>query len=199
MIEIAAGCALGGVLGARHALEPDHLAAVTTLVAEDPRARRAAALGALWGLGHAAAVLAVGVVLIAARADLPATAIAALELAVAAMLIVLGVRAIRTRRRAPAPGAVRPVAIGVVHGLAGSGALTALAVAAMSSRAAAIAYIVAFAIGSTTGMAAVSGAVGASMGAAPTRTRRALVASAGALSIVVGVAWALTIAVTSLG
>lgn len=201
MIEVAAGCALGAVLGARHAFEPDHLAAVTTLVAEDPGARRAATFGALWGLGHAAAVLAVGVALIAIGADLPHGVVVALELAVAAMLVVLGVRAIVRRRAATAPTVVRPLAIGVVHGLAGSGALTALAVAAMSSRAAALAYIIAFAIGSIAGMAGVSGVVGASLGGVVSRprARAALLASAGALSVVVGLAWALAIAVTSLG
>jgi hypothetical protein len=222
VLAVTTGCALGAVLGVRHALEPDHLAAVSTLVAERPRPAQAALLGALWGVGHAAALLVVGVVLLAARGSLPAAAITAAELLVAAMLVVLGVRAVTLALRGghgPVAAhrhgavehvhggaaahlhlrgrtlAVRPLIVGLVHGLAGSGGLTALALAEMPSRAGALAYLGAFAIGSVAAMAAVSGLAGASLGrlVRGPRARIGLLAGAGALSVLVGIGWALTI------
>jgi len=59
---------LGVGLGARHALEPDHLAAVSVLTADGPSARRGMLVGALWGVGHALALLACGVVVACAAA-----------------------------------------------------------------------------------------------------------------------------------
>src|SRR5215218_10678853 len=61
------------LLGLRHASDPDHLVAVTSLVAaEDGDTRKAARLGAWWGIGHAAALLTLGIPLIAFKAELPA-------------------------------------------------------------------------------------------------------------------------------
>ena len=61
------------LLGLRHASDPDHLVAVTSLVAaEDGDTRKAASLGAWWGVGHATSLLALGVPLIAFKAQLPA-------------------------------------------------------------------------------------------------------------------------------
>src|SRR5690242_4647958 len=85
---------LGLLLGMRHALEPDHLTAVSTLVARERRATRGAWLGAWWGLGHCASLLVIGSVLAAFHARMPARLGAAFELAVAAMLIGLGVRSV---------------------------------------------------------------------------------------------------------
>jgi hypothetical protein len=217
-VGLVTGALLGTLLGARHALEPDHLAAVSTLVAERPRPRQAALLGALWGIGHAGALVIVGAVLLLARGQLPERAISAAELAVAVMLIVLGARGVRQALRGGAGevaphrhGAVthahagahdhvhlgaravalRPLVIGLIHGLAGSGGLTALALAEMPSAGAAMVYIGAFGAGSVAGMAAVSGVVGASRGAVvhSARARAALIGAAGALSVVVGVVW----------
>jgi hypothetical protein len=218
VISLVTGCALGAALGARHALEPDHLAAVSTLIAERPRPRQAAALGALWGIGHAATLLVVGAALLLARGELPAGVVAAGEAVVAVMLIVLGARSVRLALRggdgpatAHAHGgrlhvhrgaprhlhlgeqtlAVRPLLIGLVHGLAGSGGLTALALAEMPTTAGAIGYIVTFGLGSIAGMAAISGLAGASLArvVAGPRARAIAVGAAGALSVIVGLAW----------
>src|SRR5439155_276978 len=148
------GSTLGAVLGIRHALEPDHLAAVSTLVADQRRPAGGVILGLCWGLGHTLALVAVGVALIGLRARMPPQIADLFELAVAVMLIALGVRAIRRAAlQGPAgplarhqhgpivhvhPGvpqhlhvgsltlARRPLLVGIVHGVAGSGALTAL-------------------------------------------------------------------------
>src|SRR5215213_2199771 len=67
---VALGIAL--LLGLRHASDPDHLVAVSSLVAaEDGDTRGAARLGAWWGIGHASALVAIGVPLIAFKTELP--------------------------------------------------------------------------------------------------------------------------------
>lgn len=233
MFATLGGILLGLVVGVRHAFEPDHLAAVSTLVtdgrleagqADSRGARRGALLGAIWGIGHTLALVIVGVALLIAGTLVPARVETALELGVAVMLVGLGaraiVRAVRSGRGgevAPhdhgdtrhshavpsgegghvhlgeTPLAWRPLAIGVIHGLAGSGGLTALVFAELPSDAARVVYIALFGAGSVAGMALASGLAGASL-ARVTRTpgaARRLGVFAGALSIVIGVAWAI--------
>src|SRR5439155_26983000 len=82
------------LLGLRHATDPDHLTAVTTLIAgEHAHApRRARALGFVWGLGHATTLFAFGVPIVLAKDYLPETVQRAAETAVGLMIIVLAVR-----------------------------------------------------------------------------------------------------------
>src|SRR5581483_10448316 len=94
LLDVIASSSLGSLLGMRHALEPDHLAAVSTLVTEERSTWKAAALGVCWGIGHTGALLAVAIVLLAVRAEMPARLTDLFELFVALMLIALGVRAI---------------------------------------------------------------------------------------------------------
>src|SRR5206468_8636352 len=95
--EVLTGSALGALLGMRHALEPDHLTAVSTLMTSSPGERsrvRAAMLGASWGIGHTLSLVVVGAVLVMLRAQMPARIADLFELSVAIMLIALGIRAI---------------------------------------------------------------------------------------------------------
>ena len=95
------GVALGLGVGARHALEPDHLAAVSVLAADRPGARRGLLIGALWGAGHSLSLLACGLVVAIAAAQIPPRLVDLFEIVVAAMLIGLGGRAVlRARSRA---------------------------------------------------------------------------------------------------
>jgi ABC-type nickel/cobalt efflux system permease component RcnA len=96
---LATLAAVGFVLGLRHALDPDHVVAVTTLVSERSSLRRASVVGASWGLGHAAALLLCGGAVLVLKLSLPAGLEAALEAAVAAMLIALGSLAVRAALR----------------------------------------------------------------------------------------------------
>jgi hypothetical protein len=208
------GIVLGVLLGLRHAFEPDHLTAVSTLVGESRGLRGGALLGALWGLGHTISLVAVAVLLMAIGQTLPERASAAFEMCVAIMLLVLGVRAILVavrlgasqrhdhaarQRHAPTDHvhlgartvAWRPLVVGVVHGLAGSGALTAIVFANLHGTAARILYLTLFGAGSIGGMALASGVAGATLHrlARAGRTRRAIAIAAGLLSIVVGIWW----------
>jgi hypothetical protein len=218
MSSSLAGVLLGLAVGLRHAFEPDHLTAVATLATETRDAKRGALLGALWGLGHTLSLVIVGIVLIAIGAALPVRLGAWFELGVCAMLVLLGVRAIVRSRELGPLGAVhthahgshthvhagadphvhvgrgifalRPLAVGLVHGLAGSGALTALVFAELPSTSARIAYIALFGMGSIAGMAGASALVGASLRAMD-GARRGLTLVAGVVSIGLGLVWSM--------
>jgi High-affinity nickel-transport protein len=91
MAESALGLLLlGFVLGLRHALDVDHLAAVSTIVSGRRSVASASLVGVVWGLGHTAALVAVGVVVIGLHAEIPPAVARALELGVAVMLVGLG-------------------------------------------------------------------------------------------------------------
>src|SRR5262249_6345835 len=94
VLELLTSSGLGSLLGMRHALEPDHLAAVTTLVSHERDGYRAAWLGACWGAGHTLTLVVAGAALIVLRAEMPPSAANAFELLVALMLVGLGARAI---------------------------------------------------------------------------------------------------------
>ena len=83
---------LGFFLGMRHATDPDHVIAVSTIVARHRERSGAAMIGALWGLGHTLTILVVGGGIILLGWVIPARVNLSLELAVGAMLIVLGLR-----------------------------------------------------------------------------------------------------------
>jgi len=179
--------AIGGLLGVRHAFEPDHLAAVSTL-ATRPSARlwSAARLGLVWGLGHTVTVGVVALLIIVIGIRLPERFWPAAELLVAALLVTLGCavtwRYVRARWHMHAHthdagthfhlhshsrGAThvhahavgdtrRSLGFGIAHGLAGSGAIAALLVAAVPDATSRLAYFAAFGAGTIIGMLGVS-------------------------------------------
>ena len=187
--SILAVLAIGGLLGLRHAFEPDHLAAVSTL-ATRPGGRRlwsAGRLGLIWGLGHTVTVGAVALLIIALGVRLPAGLWPAAELVVAGLLILLGTLVIwryvrgRWHMHAHAHAAAAPhfhlhshaadpshghthavvdgrrsLGFGIAHGLAGSGAIAALLVAAVPDTVSRLFYFAAFSAGTIVGMLGVS-------------------------------------------
>jgi len=201
MDSSALGIVLGMAIGLRHAFEPDHLSAVSILVSETRRPFHGALLGAWWGVGHTISLVVVGVILTLIGATLPESANVGFELAVAAMLLLLGARAIvkgirGERADHPHVGdrhqGVRPLAIGLVHGLAGSGALTALVFAELQGTGPRILYMVLFGVGSILGMAIASGVAGASLQLVRShQSRRAIGLMSGVLSVGVGLFWAI--------
>lgn len=220
--------ALGTAVGLRHALEPDHLTAVSTLVVDARDARRGMWLGAAWGLGHTISLVLVGTFLLVTETALSPRATSALELAVAVMLVVLGVRSLVAAVREGTRGTIhahahrfgvrnaiggkagahthagpaahlhlagktlawRPLVVGLVHGLAGSGAITALVFAKLPTLPSRLAYITLFGLGSCLGMAAISGLAGAGLRHLAAY-KRSISIFAGTLSIAVGIAWAI--------
>jgi high-affinity nickel-transport protein len=86
---------LGLLLGMRHATDPDHVVAVTTILSRERRLLTAMRIGAIWGLGHTATVLAVGAGIIIFKLAIPARIGLGMEFAVALMLILLGISSVR--------------------------------------------------------------------------------------------------------
>jgi ABC-type nickel/cobalt efflux system permease component RcnA len=175
------------LLGLRHASDPDHLVAVTSLVAaEDGDTRKAARLGAWWGVGHAAALVAIGVPLIAFKTQLPPSLESGAEKAIGALILVLAARVIykwargdyratahahddghRNRRHLRSGDGHRHVkvrtpaqalSIGLLHGLAGTGAVVLLLIAALPNRLEAGLALAVFAPMSIASMAALTAA-----------------------------------------
>src|SRR3954462_11768504 len=88
------------LLGLRHATDPDHLAAVTTLVAShEPDPRRAGRLGFTWGLGHATSLFVFGVPIVLFKSYLPDAVQTGAETAVGAMIAALAIRLLVQWRR----------------------------------------------------------------------------------------------------
>jgi nitrile hydratase accessory protein len=208
----AASAGLGTLLGMRHALEPDHLAALSVLLTGERSVRKAAWLGVYWGIGHTLTLLAAGTLLVLLRAEMPAMASDVLAGAVVLLLIGFGLRAIylsaspvpeapththvhgvASRRASTGPWTLarRPLLVGAVHGLAGSGALTALVMATIPSMGARLAYLALFGIGSTLGMAALSGLLGWPIARVGTHgaVARSISLIVGSISIMLGLFW----------
>jgi high-affinity nickel permease len=183
---------LGFLLGLRHALEPDHVLAVSTIVSRNNSIVRSSLAGTLWGLGHTTSLLICGCLVLALRLSIPESFVAGAETAVAVMLMVLGVNAlwqwvrastlhihfhthdgrrhihfhahpaaetaVHTHRHIFKAG-IRPFLIGMVHGLAGSGALMILVVTAVPSFVTGLIYILLFGFGSIGGMLLLSSVI----------------------------------------
>ena len=147
---------LGFLLGMRHATDPDHVVAVTTIVSQQRSLARAARTGALWGMGHTATILLVGGAIILLKVQLsgiPPRLGLSLEFAVAVMLIVLGLLTLAGNDRRVAESTTRPITIGFVHGLAGSAAVATLPqVALIPNPVWAAAYLAVFGVGTIAGM-----------------------------------------------
>jgi len=155
---LALGTAL--VIGFVHALEVDHMVAVTAFVSRRPTVPAAVAFSLRWGLGHSAAVFLAGAILLATGVRWAPGQANLLEGAVGAALIAVGIWSLRTTRNLhpnqPAEhGQARRgiTAVGLLHGLAGSSAVVALIpVTLLPARSLGVAYLALFGVGVTAGM-----------------------------------------------
>ena len=93
-LGLFAALALGIVLGLKHALDPDHVVAVSTIVSEYRNPLRSFWVGISWGLGHTTTLLLVGIVIIALRLTIPERLALFLEFGVGIMLVGLGAQVI---------------------------------------------------------------------------------------------------------
>ena len=156
---------LGFVLGLKHATDPDHIVAVTTFLGKERQLRRACGIGLFWGLGHTIALSVAGLLVIGLKVPVSKWLADRLELLVAAMLVILGARLIATVHTRWHEHhhdftwqrlGLRPLLVGIVHGTAGSAALTLLVLSTISSTINGLLYILIFGIGSMLGMLTIS-------------------------------------------
>jgi high-affinity nickel permease len=164
------------LLGVRHATDPDHLAAVTTLAA----AKRGGAteLGVAWGAGHALTLFAFGLPVVLFHAFLPARVQQGAETAIGLVIVALAVWLLVRWRRGDFhvhahPGAHgartrgRAFGIGLVHGVGGSAGVGVLLVASIPSHAYAVVALALLASFTGVSMTALSTGFGATLARAP--------------------------------
>jgi high-affinity nickel permease len=208
MISFLSIIAIGFFLGMRHATDPDHVIAVSTIVSRQNKVSRAALTGIFWGVGHTLTILVVGTAIILFGLVIPARIGLSMELSVALMLVILGAmnvaaflrsaKSVATLQRGPsavhshphshgdyihthphghAPEShphtpdktplarldrmfgrlglyrqLRPLMIGIVHGLAGSAAVALLVLTTIRDPQWAVAYLLVFGVGTVAGM-----------------------------------------------
>jgi ABC-type nickel/cobalt efflux system permease component RcnA len=242
MIGFLSILAVGFFLGMRHATDPDHVIAVTTIVSNQRNSMRAALIGAFWGVGHTLTIFVVGAGIILFNLVIPVRLGLSMELSVAVMLIVLGLWNVagflRSVPAAPEPdheaekivhshvhshgdfvhnhphahqrenhphsdhapldwmdrvfGKVslyqylRPLVVGIVHGLAGSAAVALLVLTTIRNVHWAVAYLLIFGVGTIAGMMLITMSIASAftmMGRGRQKFSRRLALASGLLSI----------------
>jgi high-affinity nickel-transport protein len=192
--------AVAVLLGLRHATDPDHLAAVTTLVAsgKERAARRAGELGLAWGLGHATTLFFFGVPILLLNAYLPERVQQGAETAIGFVIVYLAARLLlrcyrselRFHSHPEAHGArtrAGAFAIGLVHGMGGSAGVGVLLLASIHSRVLAIAALLLLALFTAVSMTILSTGFGRMLVTRPMRSVFAAAAPAlGAASLAFG-------------
>jgi len=155
------------LLGLRHATDPDHLAAVTTLTAAGSTPGRGAGkLGFAWGTGHATALLVLGLPIVLWRAYLPGGVQQGAEVTVGLLIVGLALWLLARWHSGALGGRAkvrsRPAAyaIGLVHGAGGSAGVGILLLAAIPGRATALAALAVFAAGTCLSMTLLSAGFG---------------------------------------
>lgn len=213
MISFLSIVALGFFLGMRHATDPDHVIAVTTIVSRQQSIGHGALIGILWGIGHTITILAVGSAIILFGIVIPPRLGLSMELSVGLMLILLGIlnlsgimrwitetftpRQSEPHRHSHGFGnsahshagdcvpkkyvcetarsqerwmdrtfgklgiyqVARPLAVGLVHGLAGSAAVALLVLTTIRVPLLAVLYLLVFGIGTIAGMMLITTAI----------------------------------------
>jgi len=222
---ILAALFFGFLLGIKHALDADHIVAVTAIVSRSGSLLRSAIVGLSWGLGHTITLFAAGLAVLVFRLTIPDKLSLGMEFAVGVMLVLLGVPLvwqllkkkphvhvhqhgesshIHSHSHEEIPEHEhkhirRPLLMGMMHGLAGSGVLTLLVLNTMSSVGQGLIFLLVFGVGSILGMVLFSGAIGLPFRFISGRSRQLTVwlrGAAGSVSVVLGlvIMWQMAVA-----
>ena len=184
----------GLALGIRHAADADHVATIASVVVGRTNVAGALRTAIFWGLGHTLTFFAVGLAIVLFGLEVPKSFELTIDVLIAASLLLLGALQLRRARHRDsvdehhAPHAARPLALGCMHGLAGSAAVALLALAAIHSELQALLYLALFGLGTMVGMAAITLVLAWSfrVSSSVTFLRRGLVIAAGMASVACG-------------
>jgi nickel/cobalt exporter len=151
---------LGLTLGVRHAADADHVATIATVVVGRTSLSGALRTAVYWGVGHTLTFFAVGLGIVLFGLRVPPAFELAIDVLIAVSLLLLGafqlLRAARNHVAEEVPHSARPLALGCMHGLAGSAAVALLALSTIRSQAHALLYLALFGVGTVIGMACIT-------------------------------------------
>lgn len=221
---------LGLILGIKHAIEPDHVIAVSTIASQSKKLWQASLAGVFWGIGHTATLFIVGIIVILMKGEIPQKWAMSLEFLVGIMLVALGIKTIISfknihihthkhdgdveqhkhvhshlnsgqhdhRHQHKKVTYLGSTIIGLVHGLAGSGAMILLTMSTVKSVGEAAVYILIFGLGTVIGMLFFTTIIGIPFVLSKKRTSisRTLGLFTGAISTIFGVYYMYNIGVT---
>jgi ABC-type nickel/cobalt efflux system permease component RcnA len=220
--------ALGFVLGIKHAIEPDHVIAVSTIASQSKKLLKSTLAGVFWGIGHTATLFIIGVILILMKGEIPEKWAMSLEFLVGIMLVYLGLTTILSFKNVHIHqhahdgnehkhlhshshngqhqhnhqhrnvSYLKSLFIGLVHGLAGSGAMVLLTMSTVKSVWEAAVYILIFGAGTILGMLFFTTLIGIPFvfSAKKRVLNQALTRLTGVISIAFGVYYMYNLAVT---
>lgn len=177
---------LGLLLGARHALDADHVMTITAIIGRYRSILPSALVGLVWSIGHNFTLFVVALAVLVLRLSIPPTLALSAEFAVGALLVVLGAPMVWRLMKSKTHVHVhqhdnkshfhvhshadtrghdhahvrKPLLIGMLHGLAGSGALTLVVLTTMPSLGQGLLFLAIFAVGITVTMVMLSGLIG---------------------------------------
>ena len=198
---------IGFLLGVRHATDADHVVAISTIVTQQKKLKSASIIGVLWGIGHTITVFIVGGAIIIFHVVIPPRVELFLEFTVAIALIILGIRNLFMPEDRPHThihfhdfdSHIRPLAIGIIHGLAGSAAIALLILGSIKSPQIAVLYLLIFGLGTMIGMMVITTLIGMPIIFAASKFQKAnryITIMSGVLSLVFGLYLAYEIGVT---
>jgi high-affinity nickel permease len=206
----------GFLLGVKHAFDIDHIAAISTITSNQKSIKKSSLLGMFWGFGHAIALFLVGLIVLLLKIKIPEKIALLAELIVGVMLIILGINILFTinknkihihkhkhgneehihfhshklskyhyHKYIPFK---QSFLIGLIHGLAGSAALTLLILATINSTLLGLIYILLFGIGSILGMILISTIISLPFTVIPNlqKTQKLIRLSTGLISMAIG-------------
>ncbi|ARI78699.1 urease accessory protein UreH domain-containing protein [Halobacillus mangrovi] len=153
----------GLLLGIKHAIEPDHVIAVSTIATRTKRLWQSTMTGVFWGIGHTLTLFLLGMIVILMKEEIPESWAVSLEAVVGVMLIYFGIttmisfkkfRTSRTTHSSTKKSRSYGTSIfmGFIHGLAGSAALILLTLSSVNSLAEGAMFILTFGVGTIIGM-----------------------------------------------
>lgn len=184
LIKLIALLSTGFLLGVQHSLDADHVAAVSTIVSKSRSLKKSALIGAIWGVGHTATILLVGIIVLVLKVSIPELVAQSFEFLVGVMLIYLGLALLKSvfinkvhvhrhshgeiehthlhsHKAGPDHLHVhKPFMIGMIHGLAGSAGIMLLILATMDSVVQGLFFTLTFGLGSVLGMIATGTLIG---------------------------------------
>jgi sulfite exporter TauE/SafE len=203
----------GFLLGLKHALEADHVVAVSTIISQTKNFKKSLVLGASWGIGHTTTLFILGIFVLVFKLNIPEKFSLGFELLVGFILLMLGVEILykqfikkkhkhthkhknlshlheHTHKKSSEHNHNhKSFLLGMFHGLAGSGALMLLVIASINSVMQGLIFILIFGFGSILGMVLVSGLIATPIIFTPKadKIERIIQIIAGCLSILIGI------------